>query len=125
MDAFKNNIRKWVELDNKAQRYKLKMDELKKEKEKYEMERNKLGDNVLSFMENNKLEDNEIVISDGKLKYFNSKSSTSISQKFIQERLKLYFKNEDKAKEITDFIYGGREVTLTPVLKRTKKKGKE
>jgi len=123
MDTFKNNIRKWVELDNKAQRYKLKMDELKKEKEKYEMERNKLGDNVLSFMENNKLEDNEIVISDGKLKYFNSKSSTSISQKFIQERLKLYFKNEDKAKEITDFIYDGREVTLTPVLKRTKKKG--
>ena len=123
MDTFKNNIRKLVELDNKAQRYKLKMDELKKEKEKYEMERNKLGDNVLSFMENNKLEDNEIVISDGKLKYFNSKSSTSISQKFIQERLKLYFKNEDKAKEITDFIYDGREVTLTPVLKRTKKKG--
>lgn len=125
MDTFKNNIRKWVELDNKAQRYKVKMDELKKEKEKYEMERNKLGDNVLSFMENNKLEDNEIVISDGKLKYFNSKSSTSISQKFIQERLKSYFKNEDKAKEITDFIYSGREVTLTPVLKRTKKKGKE
>ena len=123
MDSFKNNIRKWVELDNKAQRYKLKMDELKKEKEKYETERNKLGDNVLSFMENNKLEDNEIVISDGKLKYFNSKSSTSISQKFIQERLKLYFKNENKAKEITDFIYSGREVTLTPVLKRTKKKG--
>ena len=124
MDTFKNNIRKWVELDNKAQRYKVKMDELKKEKEKYEMERNKLGDNVLSFMENNKLEDNEIVISDGKLKYFNSKSSTSISQKFIQERLRSYFKNEDKANEITDFIYGGREVTLTPVLKRTKKKGK-
>lgn len=124
MDTFKNNIRKWVELDNKAQRYKLKMDELKKEKERYENERNKIGDNVLSFMENNKLEDNEIVISDGKLKYFNSKSSTSISQKFIQERLKLYFKNEDKAKEITDFIYNGREVTLTPVLKRTKKKEK-
>ena len=48
MDTFKNNIRKWVELDNKAQRYKLKMDELKKEKERYENERNKIGDNVLS-----------------------------------------------------------------------------
>ncbi len=122
MDQFKDNIRKWVELDNKAQRYKLKMDELKKEKEKFETERNKIGDNVLSFMENNKLEDNEIVISDGKIKYFNSKSSTSISQKFIHERLKIYFKNEDKAKEITEFIYNGRETSYTPVLKRTKKK---
>jgi uncharacterized coiled-coil DUF342 family protein len=122
METFKDNIRKWVELDNMSYRYKLKMDELKKKKDKYEQERNKLQDNVLSFMENNKLEDNEIVISDGKLKYFNSKSSTSVSQKFIQERLKLYFKDKEKAAEITEFIYNGREVSFTPVIKRTRQK---
>ena len=125
MNDFKENVKKWVELDNKAQRYKSKMDDLKKEKEKYETEKNKLGETVLSFMKNNKLEDNEIVISDGNIKYFNSKSSTSISQKFIQERLKLYFKNESRAKEVTEFIYTGREVSFTPVLKRTTKKVKD
>ena len=35
MDQFKDNIRDWVKYDNMAYRYKLKMDELKKEKEKY------------------------------------------------------------------------------------------
>ena len=122
MDQFKDNIRDWVKYDNMAYRYKLKMDELKKEKEKYELERNKIQDSVLSFMENNKLENDEIVISDGKLKYFNSKSSTSISRKYIEQRLKEYFKNEDKAKDVAEFIYSGREVKYTAVLKRSRNK---
>lgn len=122
MENFKDNIKQWVELDNASNRYKIKMDELKKKKEEFDMERNKVGDNILSFMENNKLEDNEIVISDGKIKYQQSKSSTSISQKFIIERLKEYFKDEEKAKEVTQFIYSGREVSYTPVLKRTRAK---
>lgn len=122
MENFKDNIKQWVELDNASNRYKIKMDELKKKKEEFDMERNKVGDNILSFMENNKLEDNEIIISDGKIKYQQSKSSTSISQKFIIERLKEYFKDEEKAKEVTQFIYSGREVSYTPVLKRTRAK---
>ena len=122
MENFKDNIKQCVELDNAYNRYKIKMDELKKKKEEFDMERNKVGDNILSFMENNKLEDNEIVISDGKIKYQQSKSSTSISQKFIIERLKEYFKDEEKAKEVTQFIYSGREVSYTPVLKRTRAK---
>ena len=122
MENFKDNIKQWVELDNASNRYKIKMDELKKKKEEFDMERNKVGDNILSFMENNKLEDNEIVISDGKIKYQQSKSSTSISQKFIIERLKEYFKDEEKAKEVTQFIYSGREISYTPVLKRTRAK---
>ena len=122
MDQFKDNIRDWVKYDNMVYRYKLKMDELKKEKEKYELERNKIQDSVLSFMENNKLENDEIVISDGKLKYFNSKSSTSISRKYIEQRLKEYFKNEDKAKDVAEFIYSGREVKYTAVLKRSRNK---
>ena len=122
MEDLKANVKQWVELDNASNRYKIKMDELKKKKEEFDMERNKVGDNILSFMENNKLEDNEIVISDGKIKYQQSKSSTSISQKFIIERLKEYFKDEEKAKEVTQFIYSGREVSYTPVLKRTRAK---
>lgn len=122
MEDLKENVKQWVELDNASHRYKIKMDELKKKKEEFDMERNKVGDNILSFMENNKLEDNEIVISDGKIKYQQSKSSTSISQKFIIERLKEYFKDEEKAKEVTQFIYSGREVSYTPVLKRTRAK---
>jgi hypothetical protein len=124
MEYFKNDIRKWVEYDNMAYRYKLKMDSLKMEKEKYEQERNKMQDNILSYMENNKLKNNDIIISDGKLKYFNSKSSTSISKKFIEERLKIYFKNEEKAKDVAEFIYSGREVSYNPVLKRSRNKVK-
>jgi hypothetical protein len=122
MDTFKDNVKQWVELDNQSHRYKLEMDGLKKKKAEYELERDKVGDNILNFMETNNLSDNEIVISDGKLKYFNSKTSTSISQKFINERLKLYFKDEDKATEVLDFIYSGRETTVTPVVKRTRAK---
>lgn len=122
MDNFKDNVKRWVELDNQSHRYKLEMDGLKKKKAEYELERDKVGDNILNFMETNNLSDNEIVISDGKLKYFNSKTSTSISQKFINERLKLYFKDENKAKEVLDFIYSGRETTITPVVKRTREK---
>jgi len=122
MDTFKDNVKQWVELDNQSHRYKLEMDGLKKKKSEYEMERDKVGDNILSFMETNDLSDNEIVISDGKLKYFNSKSSTSISQKFINERLNLYFNDESKATEVLEFIYSGRETTVTPVVKRTRAK---
>ena len=124
MEYFKDDIKKWVEYDNTIYRYKLKMDQLKKEKEKYELERNKIQDNVLNYMESNKLESNEIIISDGKIKYYNSKSSTSISRKFIEQRLSLYFKNENKAKDAAEFIYSGREISYTPVLKRTRNRTK-
>ncbi len=74
-------------------------------------------------MDNNGIQNKDINLSDGKLKYFTSKTQSTVNKKFIENSLALYYKgNYQKAKEITDFIFSNREVTEKTVLKRTRKK---
>ena len=120
-NLFKKNIQEWVYLDNKISEYNKKISSIKKEKDKYSKEKNLRGDNILVYMENNNLQKNDIIISDGKLKYYNSKTTESVTKKLVLNKLIDYFNGDKtKANSVANYIFDNREVTIKRVLKRTK-----
>ena len=116
-DNFKNNIKTWVELDNKQK-------ELRRKALLYGKEKDKIQAGIIDYMSANKLEDKDLIISDGKLKYSYSKTSESISKGYIEKQLTIFLKNPKIAKEATEFIYSNRATKSKAVLKRTIKKKK-
>ena len=112
-NEFKGCIKRWVMIDNKQAKLRKLTSELRKEKDKVQ-------NYILDYMSKNKMNNTNIIISDGKLSYGESKSTQTISRKYIIEKLTKYFKSEDKAEEIADLLYNNREVKSKSVLKRFK-----
>ena len=108
----KEYIQKLVELEKEEEKYKNIFTNLKKEKDS-------LNDNIINFMENNKITDKDIIFGDKKIKYSLMKVPDSISKKLIHDRLKLFFKNEKEAEEATQFIYNDRNSKQKPIIKIT------
>ena len=115
-DEFVNDIKQYVTLDDQLKETQTIAREIRKKK-------TQLSLSILNYMDNNGIQNKDINLSDGKLKYFTSKTQSTVNKKFIENSLALYYKgNYQKAKEITDFIFSNREVTEKTVLKRTRKK---
>lgn len=117
-DNFKNNIKHWVDLDNKQK-------ELRKKVLEYGKEKNNIQAGIIDYMSTNKLEDKELIISDGKLKYSYSKTSESFSKSYIEQKLAIFLKNPQVAKDATEFLYSSRTIKKKAVLKRTISKKKK
>jgi hypothetical protein len=113
-NEFKMSIKKWVELDEKQKKIREVSTKLKKDKDKYQ-------EYILDYMSSNNIKDKNILINDGKLCYGESKTSQTISKKYIIEKLTTYFKNETKAEEIANLLYDNREIKKKSFLKRMKK----
>lgn len=112
-DQFKNNIKEWINHDNKEKRLKEEINDVKETKERLE-------EDILNYMERNNIEDREIIIeNNSKLKYSKMKVTETITKKLIIEKLTEYYKNENKAKEITDYIYSDRKSELKKYLKKS------
>ena len=76
---------------------------------------------VLNYMASNDMTDRKLVVNEGKLSYGTSKTSESISKKYIMEKLTIYFQDEKKAEEVTNYLYDSRNTTEKNVLRLTKK----
>lgn len=113
-EEFKTSIKKWVELDEKQKKIREISNNLKKEKDKHQ-------EYILDYMSNNNIKNKNILINDGKLCYNESKTSQSISKKYIIDKLTIYFNNKKKAEEIADLLYNNREIKIKSSLKRFKK----
>lgn len=136
---FKINVRDWVAYDNKIMKAK---NAIKRVKDKQQQ----LGEGIIKFMSDNKLQKKEIKISNYRLQYKTSKKISPLTKKVILESLsndlqdekeakeivkllynvrkrmeiclKDYFEDEEKAKELVDNIYNKRTKTEIPVLRR-------
>ena len=111
---FKLSIKKWVEIDNKQKKVRELVNNLKKEKEKYQ-------EYILDYMSGNNITNKKILINDGKLSYIETKTSQTITKKYIIDKLTTYFNNSKKAEEIANLLYDNRETKTKSVLKRYKK----
>jgi|TARA_B110000977_G_scaffold166693_1_gene214709 hypothetical protein len=115
-EDFKIDVKNYIELDNQIKEFQDIIKKIKKDKEKLE-------GHILHYMTTNGLNDKDINLSDGKLRCFTSKTSSSVNKKHIENSLALFFKGDyDKAKQVTDFIFSKREITQKVKLKRTRKK---
>ena len=112
---FVNDIKQWVALDDQLKQTQKLMSQIKKQKEQ-------VGYEISGYMEQNGLQDKDINLSDGKIKYYTSKQVSGMTRKYIENCLGSYFKGDlNKARDATDYLYSNRETVEKIALKRTKK----
>lgn len=112
--SFQDNVRQWVHLNNKIKQAKKAISVIQKQKDA-------LGDEVVSYIKANKIQDKVIGISDGKLQLQVKEALVPVNKEYIEERLLKYFKSADKAEEVLKFIYEDREKYLKESLVLKKK----
>ena len=111
---FKDLVVTWVEIDDKIRKLNAQLKELKDEKKDYEQA-------VLSYLE--KIGENVIEISDGKLRRNVSKTKGALKHEIIQSALTDCTSDPEKAFQMTNYIMNKRPIVERINLKRTKNRG--
>jgi hypothetical protein len=109
--SFEQNIQKWVSLDNKI---KILNDNLNQLRE----QRAELSKSLYTYAERNNLNNANIQISDGKLKFVNSKISSPLSFKYVEKTLGELISSEEQVKKIVNYLKDHREFKTVQELKR-------
>lgn len=108
---FKNNVLKWLSVDDSIREIRQKTKVLTKEKKEYE-------EFILKFLEN--VGEKELAVSDGKLRRNVSKTKAPLNKASIQQALTDIVKDKTKANTMTEHIINSRPVVERVNLKRTK-----
>ena len=106
-----NSIKHWVHLDDKVRKLKEEVKELNDEKKEHE-------ELVLAELE--KMEEQVINISDGKLRRNVTKSQAPLKKEEIQKTIFEFTKDEQKTFDMIEKIMASRQVTEKVNLKRIK-----
>ena len=78
--SFENNIQKWVSIDNEIKRLNEKLKGLRDEK-------NGLNTQIIAYVNTNNLNDSQIGISDGKLRFASTKVAQPLTFKYLEDTL--------------------------------------
>jgi len=112
MNDFKENVKKWIDIDDKIAEHSRKVQLLKKE-------RFDLNSDILKFMKKYQIED--LNTNNGKLEYRITNLKKGFTAKKIHENLIQYFKsNKDQADSIYKYLLDTRIHVDKEVLKRIK-----
>ena len=106
--SFENSIKEWVILDNKIRSTNQQLKEF----------RNKRKSITERIYEENINNYNNIKISDGRLKFVNTKINNALSYKFIKECLEECIVDESKIKDIMNLMKKRREFKYVQEIKR-------
>ena len=109
--SFENQIQQWVSLDNQLKQLNEKVKELRDK-------RNNLEDNITTYASENNLSNATVQISDGKLKFVNTKVPEPLTFKYLEKTLGEVIKNENQVKLIMEHIRQKREIKVVPEIKR-------
>ena len=110
--SLEENIQQWVQIDNQI---KFLTDKTKGLREA----RTNVSDKITSYVETNNLTNAKIEISDGQLKFQNTKITPPLTFKFIEQCLKDVIPNEKQVEQIIQYIKEKREFRYTSEIKRT------
>lgn len=105
-------IKQWVSLDNELKKLNEKTKELRNL-------RNILCDDIIEYVSDNELSHATIKISDGNLRFVETKQYQPLTITYVEECLKNFISDEDKIKEIMKYIKNSREIKVNPEIKRT------
>jgi hypothetical protein len=111
METFQNEIKEWVHLDSRA---KILADELKQIREK----KNNINSNIFEFVQSNQLTSSTIKITDGRLKFIQSKQTAPITLGFLEECLTELIKNNNTVDQYMDYIKSKRQSKYNSEIKR-------
>jgi len=109
--SFENEIKQWVQLDNQLK-------ELNERTKLLREKRNTLEKNITTYAASNNLSNSTVQISDGRLKFTNTKVPEPLTFKYLEKTLGEVIKNENQVKLIMEHIKQKREIKLVPEIKR-------
>jgi len=111
MDKFQVEIKEWVNLDSQSKLLNEKLKDVRHRK-------NEISDNIFEFVQDNNLSSSTIKISDGRLKFAQSKQTAPITLGFLETCLMELFNTEEKVGEIMDYIKSKRDFKYSSEIKR-------
>jgi len=109
--SFEQQIQQWVSLDNQLKQLNEKQKELRDK-------RNTIEENLTSYATNNNLSNAVVKISDGKLKFTNTKVQEPLTYKYLEKTLSEIIKNEGQVKMIITELKQRRESKIVQEIKR-------
>ncbi len=109
--SFENQIQQWVQLDNQLKQLNEKTKELREK-------RNDLEGKITNYASTNNLSNATVQISDGKLKFVNTKVQEPLTFKYLERTLCEVIKNELQVKLIMEHIKQKRAIRNVAEIKR-------
>jgi dihydroorotase len=109
--SFENQIQQWVSIDNQLKQLNEKVKEMREK-------RNHLEQNLTNYASSNNLSNTTIQISDGRLKFANTRVAEPITLKYLEKTLGEVIKNETQVKLIMEHIKQKRAIKVIPEIKR-------
>ena len=94
-------IKRWLDVENKILSFQKELKELKKQKKNISID-------LTEIMKNKQLD--SIDVNQGQILYTKNKSKKGINKKYLEVVLTKYLDNDDKAKELCEFILENREI---------------
>ena len=108
-------VKKWVDLDNVIEIKKTKLKDVQDKKKIVEEE-------ILEYVEENDLKNLHINITDGNIKFTETKNTQMITQKYLKDSLESFFQNHSGSsvnpKALYDYIMANRETKTKLCIKR-------
>ena len=109
--SFENQIKQWVQVDNQLK-------ELNEKTKALREKRNSLENELTSYASSNNLSNSTVKISDGRLKFANTRVPEPLTFKYLERTLAEVIKNEGQLKQIMDHLKQKREIKIVPEIKR-------
>ena len=109
--SFENQIQQWVLLDNQLKQLNEKIKDMREK-------RNNLEENITTYASENNLFNANVMISDGKLKFSNTKIQEPLTFKYLEKTLGEVIKNETQVKLIMEHLKQKRAFKIVPEIKR-------
>ena len=109
--SFEKQIQQWVAIDNQM---KILNDNIKELRDK----KNNISKQINNHIENVKLSNTSIKITDGQLKFVKIKETQQLTFKYLEICLSEIIKNEEQVKKIVDYIKNKREIKYVSEIKR-------
>jgi seryl-tRNA synthetase len=109
--SFENQIQQWVSLDNQLKQMNEKTKDLREK-------RNAIEEKITNYASSNNLSNATVEISDGKLKFVNTKVQEPLTFKYLEKTLSEVIKNETQVKLIMEHIKQKRSAKIVPEIKR-------
>uniref|UniRef100_A0A6C0JY58 Uncharacterized protein n=1 Tax=viral metagenome TaxID=1070528 RepID=A0A6C0JY58_9ZZZZ len=112
---FVDNVKKWVLCDQQLKIMKEKTDRIRDMK-------NTLGSAICTYMDENKLSQNEIEITNGKLKICDKKEYSPLTFSYIEHSLAKIIPDKSHVQYIIQYLKENREIKTSTELKSIYKK---
>jgi hypothetical protein len=112
---FVENVKKWVLCDQQLKLIKEKSDKIRDTK-------HVLSSAICTYMDENNLSQNEIEITDGKLKIYEKKEYSPLTFSYIEQSLAKIISDKSHVQFIIQYLKENREIKTTTDLKSIYKK---